>query len=150
MFVNDTIKIDIGTYIRHGVSWISFRFPENSGFIWMGVARSGMSDDTGDDRTETVDVSVRFPSAFVEEELLPEYPAASKETDAIRMAVQNDIERRQQSVTPSAIRDSVVDALEEYGGTWESVQRLEIHSVENLDIGDADTVSVNGGNGDED
>lgn len=108
----------------------------------------GMSDKT-DTNGGPVDVSVRFPKEFVEDELLPEYPAASKATDAIRMAVQNDVERRQQAITPSNIRDSVIDALEEYGGSWESVQRLEIHSVDDLGIGDANSVEVNEQHSDE-
>lgn len=97
-------------------------------------------DDT--DTETTQDISVRFPRDFVTDELMPVYPSATKPTDAIRMAVQNDVERRKEAVTPSDIRDSVVEALEDFGGSYESIQRLTINSVEDLEVNDVENVNV--------
>jgi hypothetical protein len=76
--------------------------------------------------TETQDVSVRLPKAFIEDDLMPMFPSATKVSDAIRMAVQNDLERR-------------VDAK---AGTLrvevEEIETLDVQSVRNLNLGDGE------------
>lgn len=110
----------------------------------MGVRAvlSGMSHDSDTQDDAMKDVSVRFPEAFLKNEVLPLYPAATSVPEAIRMAVQSDVERKSQAVTPASIRDSVVEALEQAGGSWETNQKLEINAVEDLEISSADSVNV--------
>lgn len=78
------------------------------------------------DRT-SVEVSVSLPREFVEDELLPEYPAASNAPQAARMAIQNNIRRRHERISPREISDRMADIIEQTGsGRFENVQRAVI------------------------
>jgi len=59
------------------------------------------------------------------------------------MAVANDVERKQEMITPARIRDSVIEALERAGGgKFENVQRIVVGDVEELEVGDVGEVQV--------
>lgn len=95
------------------------------------------------DEDQTQEVSVTFRREYVEEEIMPQYPASTRPSQAIRMAVSNDVERKQQMITPATIRDSVIEALERAGGgKFENIQRIVVGDVEELEIGDVGDVQV--------
>lgn len=96
-----------------------------------------MTDD------DSIEVSVTLPREYVEEQVLPNYPAANRPSDAVRMALANDVERKQQMITPANIRDSVIEALERAGGgSFENVQRIIVGDVDELEIGNAGNIEV--------
>jgi len=88
-------------------------------------------------------VSVRFDEEYVDQ-MMELYPAARHPAHAVRMAVANDVERKQESITPARIRDSVIEALERAGGgSFENVQRIVVGDVDKLEaenIGDVEVV----------
>lgn len=59
---------------------------------------------------ESVSVNVTFPKSFLEDELIPAYPSASRMTQAIRMACQDAVESRRAN---EQFVERVREALEE-------------------------------------
>lgn len=105
---------------------------------------------TETDEEDSQEVSVTFDREYIEEQLMPQYPAALHPAHAIRMAVANDVERKQESITPARIRDSVIEALERAGGgSFENVQRIVVGDVDELEIEDVGDVQVIEGNSEE-
>jgi len=113
---------------------------DSFGFMLIQADKSAMSNDG--DRDETQDVSVRMPADFIENKLLPAYPAATSVSGAIRMAVQNDIERQREPVS-SDVSNDIINSIEEHGGSFESTQRLEIDIVEDMQVSEAENMTVN-------
>ena len=139
LFACDTLPTKAQVIIRISVWFMDFRVLDSSGFILIEADNSSMSNDG--DREETQDVSVRMPADFIENKLLPAYPAATSVSGAIRMAVQNDIERQREPVT-SDVSNDVINAIEEHGGSFESTQRLEIDIVEDMQVSEAENMTV--------
>jgi hypothetical protein len=97
--------------------------------------------DSGPTR-ETEEYSVSLPSTFVEETLMPAVPAASRPPEAIRLAVHSDVERREEVLTPGAIKTSIIEALQETGDEIKSTQRVVIKNAEDIDIEEAEDVDI--------
>lgn len=59
---------------------------------------------------ETQQVSVTLPVAFLDN-LLAEYPAASRYSQAVKLAAQTGLEEKQKRVTPAKIETAVENAI---------------------------------------
>ena len=90
----------------------------------------------------TTDYSVRFPDAFIKNELLPLYPAATTPTQAIRMAVQDIVERRQAEITSETIQAAVLQALDEFAEDVTDVDQLEILEAGTVSVKDVENLSL--------
>ena len=91
---------------------------------------------------ETQEVSVTFSKEFIEESM-GHYPAATRPSQAVRMGYANDVERKEQSITPATIRDSVIEALERAGGgKFENVQRIVVGNVDQLELENIGDIQV--------
>lgn len=90
---------------------------------------------------ETVEISMTLPKDWVEESLLPSYPAATRASQAARMSVQSDIKRQEKELASGEIAESLVNLIKEGGGSWENVQRVEINNVGEIEVDGADATS---------
>lgn len=94
---------------------------------------------------DSEEVSVSLPKDFIENELMPAYPAAARPSQAVRMAVQSDNTRRTEHLSPREISDRLMNIIEETGaGNFENIQRINVGNVDELDVDEGAAIGDEG------
>jgi len=83
---------------------------------------------TGD--RDTVEISLTLPRDWVENEMMETYPAATRASQACRMAVQSDVQRKQGDTGTGDFADSLLEVIRDVGGSLEDIQRVQINAEE--------------------
>jgi len=119
-----------------------------------------MSDDSpaGDPDPKAADtdrdpIQIRFSvsRAWVEEKLLPAYPAVTRVSQAARHAVIDGVADKEHCSTVEArIGEDALAALRELGGKIENRQSVHIDANGNVAVDEDNAVSVEAGDGSED
>lgn len=79
---------------------------------------------------ETIEISLTLPKDWVENEMMETYPAATRASQACRMAVQSDVLRKQGDTDAGDFADSVLQLIRDVGGSLEDIQRVQINAQE--------------------
>jgi metal-responsive CopG/Arc/MetJ family transcriptional regulator len=98
-----------------------------------------MADENDD---EIVDVTVRLPKRWLEDELMGRFETATSRPEAIRMALERYVDSEDELVVGAEVHNRVIEAMEEQGGRVETSLNIQLGDVDNVNIDNAEAVTV--------